>query len=264
MKAIDVHVHAFPDELAHRVIPRLARQGGIQAYADGTLGGLKASMEKAGIERAVLNPVATSPEQVQNINNWIMGIEDEAFVPLGGMHPGYGEVTDELKRIHEAGFKGIKMHPQYQSFELDEPRLYKIYDALAELDMILSLHMGGDIVMPPPYTGTPEKLAKVLDDFPELQVVATHMGGYKHWDAVEKHLMGRQVYLETSFGLGVMPDKRFAAMVRGHGVDKVLFGSDSPWRPQDKDLNRLASCGLSENEVDQIRYENAVKLLKLS
>ena len=264
MKTIDIHTHAFPDQLAEKVVPALSRQGGIPSYTNGTLDGLKASMQQADIELVLLNPVATKPEQVVSINNWALNIDDTAIMSLGAMHPDFDTCREELKRIHQAGLKGIKLHPQYQDFRLDEPRLYRIYELLAEFDMILSLHMGGDEIMPLPYAGTPEKLAEVLDDFPDLKVIAAHMGGYDQWDAVEKHLIGREVLLETSFGLWFMPDQQFVRMVRAHGADRVLFGSDSPWRPQREDVCKLMEVGLTENELNKIKRLNAVKLLQLN
>ena len=242
----------------------MARQGGITSYASGTLDGLKTSMQQADIELALLNPVATKPEQVVSINNWAISIDDAAIISLGAMHPGFNGCREELKRIHQAGLKGIKLHPQYQNFRLDEPRLYRIYGLLVEFDMILSLHMGADEIMPPPYTGTPQKLAHVLDDFPGLKVIAAHMGGYNQWDAVEEYLIGREVLLETSFGLGFMPDHKFVQLVRAHGAERVLFGSDSPWRPQKADVCKLMELGLTQNEQDKIRRLNAVKLLQIS
>jgi uncharacterized protein len=264
MKTIDIHTHAFPDQLAAKVVRELSQQGGIKYYANGTIDGLKESMHQAGIELSVLYPVATKPQQVVSINNWAINIEDASIISLGAMHPDFDRCREEIERIHQAGLKGIKLHPQYQDFQLDGPRLYRIYELLVEFDMILSLHMGGDEIMLPPYAGTPEKLAHVLDDFPGLKVIAAHMGGYDQWDAVEEHLVGRELFLETSFGLGFIPDHKFLQIVRAHGADKVLFGSDSPWRPQKEDICKLMEVGLTETELNQIRRLNAVKLLQLN
>jgi len=263
LKAIDVHVHAFPDGVAAKALPLLEQEAGIKAFLDGTLKDLKRSMDAAGVIISVLQPVSTNPRQVKKVNDWIISIQDDAFLGFGTLHPQHSAWEDELKRLHENGIKGIKLHAEYQNFWIDAAELYPIYERIAEYGMIILFHMGVDIGLPPPYKSSPQKLAKVLSDLPDLKVIAAHMGGYEMWDGVEQYLVGKDVYLETSFGVGFMSDQRFVRMVRNHGVGKVLFGTDSPWRDQAAEIEKINSLGLTEQERNQIFFENAIRLLGL-
>ena len=264
MKSIDIHTHAFPDEVAAKAVPLLKKRASIEAFTDGTLTDLKRSMEASGVARSVIVPVSTKPGQVESINNWIMSIEDEAFIGFGTIHPRHKAWKDELARLNEHGIKGIKFHPDYQKFELDEPILYKIYEQVRENDMIILFHLGIDLGLSPPYTSLPGKLGKVMSDFAGLKVIASHMGGYEMWDDAERYLVGRDLYLETSFGIGFMPDERFLKMVQDHGVEKVLFGTDSPWRPQNGEIEKIEALNLTNREKRRILHDNAARLLGLN
>ena len=104
----------------------------------------------------------------------------------------------------------------------------------------------------------------MLDAFPGGTVIAAHMGGYECWDEVETLLLGRPVWLDTSFSVPGLGYQRTLSIMRGHGIDKILFGSDSPWQDQAVDLAELRSLGLTETELAAILGGNAAKLLGLS
>ncbi len=263
MKAIDIHTHAFPADLAAKAIPLIEQAANTKAFLDGTLDDLKRSMDAAGVVISVLQPVSTSPQQVKSINNWIMSIQDEAFLGFGTIHPKYQAWEDELKRLRQGGIKGVKFHSEYQNFMLDNAEVYPIYERIAEHGMIILFHMGADIGFSPPYKSDPKKLAKVLSDFPGLKVIAAHMGSYKMWDAVEQYLVGKDVYLETSFGIGFMSDEQFLQTVKNHGAEKILFGTDSPWRNQPEEIEKIDALKLTHRERRQIFFDNAARLLEL-
>jgi len=263
MKIIDIHTHTFPDEVAAKAIPLLKKRASVEAFTDGTLACLKRSMDACGVSCSVIVPVSTKPGQVESINQWIVSIDNESFIGFGTIHPRHEGWKDELARLKDCGIKGIKFHADYQKFEMDEPILYEIYEQVREYGMIILFHMGTDLGLLPPYTSLPSKLGKIMSDFPGLKVVAAHMGGYEMWNDVERYLVGLDLYLETSFGIGFMPDERFLKIVRNHGSEKVLFGTDSPWRPQDVEVEKIRAIDLSDHEKQQILYGNAARLLEL-
>ena len=55
----------------------------------------------------------------------------------------------------------------------------------------------------------------------------------------------------------------FLRMVREHGANRVLFGSDSPWGGQAETLAALKETGLTDEEQKAVLGENAAKLLQL-
>jgi len=256
----DFHTHIWPDELAPAAIAALSAEGGVPAFYDGTVAGLRSSMHAAGIERSVVQPVATKPGQVRTINDWAATLASEEIVPFGAMHPDLDDPATELERMASLGLRGFKMHPEYQSFSPDDPRLSPLFDAAASLGLILFSHAGADIG-PQTLNGTPEVFARLLDRFPSLTVVLAHMGGFRQWHEVPANLAGRDVYLDTAFTLGHLADEEFVALVRAHGADRVLFGSDGPWTDPAKEIAHLRAMPLSDDELESILGGTAARLL---
>ena len=156
----------------------------------------------------------------------------------------------------------MKFHPEYQDFFVDEPKLFPIYEALVKSGLIMLFHAGVDLGFPGPYHCTPSRLKKVLDAFPDSTIIAAHMGGYRYWDDVEKCLIGRNLYLDTSFS-EELDNKRTEKLIKAHGAQKILFGTDSPWCDQAKEVSRIRSLNLSDDEINSILGGNAIRILKL-
>lgn len=178
---IDFHTHCFPDELAPRAMSKLSQNSGMPYYHNGTLSGLKESAKKAGIDMCVVLPIATKPQQTRTINKWALSVmeENKDIICFGTVHPEFDEWKEEIRWLKENGFAGIKFHPDYQDFFVDDIKMYPIYDAIFQNDMIILFHSGVDPAFMPPYHCTPKKLHKVLKDFSGTKIVAAHMGGYR-------------------------------------------------------------------------------------
>lgn len=260
---IDIHTHIFADALAARAVHRLEEKGDIKAFLPGTKAGLVESMDRAGISVSVIQPVVTKPSQTETINRWAAEIRDQRILPFAGLHPDDQDYKEHLRQIKEMGFPGVKLHPDYQGFFVDEPRMFPIYEEIFKNGLILLFHAGLDIGFPPPYHGTPERIAKVLDAVPGGTVIAAHLGGHAMWDQVERHLAGRNLYLDTSMGIEYYGGSRLVKIARMHGTDKILFGTDSPWTSQPDELERMRSLPFTPAELNGILYQNAKKLLRL-
>ena len=247
---IDAHTHVFPDHIAERAVKQLTGRSGETACLDGTVAGLERSMTENGISISVTQPVSTKPSQTPAVNSFAIELSARpSLVNFGTLHPDYVENASEIQRLENAGIKGVKFHPDYQEFFVDEERMFPLYRQMAEAKLIAFFHAGVDIGLPPPVHCTPERLAKVLDQVPDLTVVAAHFGGFKMWDDVERHLIGRNLWLDTSFTLAWFPAERFVKMARRHGIEKILFGTDSPWADQGKEINLHEESGLTEAEL---------------
>ena len=262
---IDIHTHVFPDELAERAVKQLAGRSGETACLDGTVAGLEESMRRNGIEFGVTQPVSTKASQVASINSFAIELNGRsALISFGTLYPDYEGNVAEIGRLKKAGIKGVKFHPDYQMFFVDEERMFPLYRQMADAGLIAFFHAGVDIGLPPPVHCPPDRLAKVLDRVPDLTVIAAHFGGFKMWDDVDKYLIGRDLCLDTSYTLAYLPAERLVKMARRHGVEKILFGSDSPWADQGEEIKLHAESGLTDSELQAVFYENAIRLLKLS
>lgn len=260
---IDIHTHCFPDELAPRAIPLLAQKAGIPAYTDGTIKALKRSMRDSGVDISVLQPVATKPSQTATINRWAAGVQDQNIITFGTIHPDYPDWQEEIKWLASAGIKGVKFHPDYQDYYVDDPGVFPIYEELFKQGMIVLFHAGIDVGLPDPCHCPPSRLKKVLDAFPGACIIAAHMGGYYYWDEVEEYLLGRDIYFDTSYSITDLGPEATKRIIREHGVQKILFGSDSPWADQKSEISLIKSIGLNKTEIAMILGDNAKKLLRL-
>lgn len=263
MRIVDFHTHAFVDSLAERAISGLSETSGIVPATDGTVRGLERLMEKCSISSAVLLPVATKPTQQTVINNWAADINCGKIRCFGSVHPDAENAVQETERIAELGLYGLKFHSEYQFFRPDEERMYPIYRKAAELGLIVLFHGGWDPYGKGEILATPRSFANIAERFPELKIVAAHMGGMKLFDEVESCLAGRfgNVWFDTGVVARYMDDEQLFRIIRMQGAERVLFGSDAPWDDPKNEIAQLNRLGLSENELEMIFHKNADKML---
>lgn len=261
---IDFHTHAFPDKLAKRAIGALAENlGGYIPYTDGTLSGLREYIHKSEADCAVVLNISTNPKQQHNVNNFAIESNGADTICFGSVHPDAPDVFEELERIKKAGLKGVKFHPDYQGFFVDDEKMIPIYRKISELGLITVFHAGMDTGNYEPIHCPPDKLAKVLPEFGGSPVVAAHMGGHMQWDDVERYLVCKDVYLDTAYSYGQMPKEQCRKIIKAHGADRILFGSDLPWGGTDREMRFVKSLGLTDSENEKILGLNAKKILNL-
>lgn len=264
MKTIDVHTHYFPDEIGPKTIEHLKGHAAeqIASYGNGTFKALCDFMDRDGVNISVNQPVATKTSQVVHINRRMIEHNKSGgnVICFGAMHPDFasvGNVEEELEFIAKAGIKGIKLHPEYQQFYPDDPKLFKIYEACQKNNLIILFHAGMDLAFPDTHS-TPQRMAEVAK-IKGLKSIFAHMGGYRMWDEVMKYIAGRDVYLDTAYCCE-MDDELFKTMMVKHGPEKILFGTDFPWENAANIKTKLEN--LVEGEIQEmIYYKNAEKLL---
>lgn len=261
---IDFHTHIFPDKIADRSIAKLEEVANIKAFTNGTLDGLKMSMKDNNITMSVVLPVVTKPSQFSTVNEYAAEItEKEGIISFGGIHPETGDYKAELERIKSLGLMGIKLHPDYQNTFVDDPKMVRIIQYAAELGLVVLLHAGIDIGIPDPVHGAPKQAAKMLDQIEneDAKIILAHTGGYGLWDEVEEYIVGRNVWIDTSYTMGMIADEQFERIVKNHGADRVLFATDSPWGGQGETAEHLKKMDFTEEELERIFYKNALELL---
>jgi predicted TIM-barrel fold metal-dependent hydrolase len=264
MNIIDFHTHVFPDSLAPRAMRELVRQAPqMLNVLDGTRASLRKSMKNSGVSVSVTLPVATKPSQVQPILADAIAHDCSDLIAFGAIHPLATDFTSHIEFMKNHGIRGIKLHPEYQDFNIDDPCMFPIYDALAETGLIVVFHAGED---PGPFDNThsrPERIARIAGKFPGLCCVAAHMGGYRMWEDVERYLCGTPVFFDTSAVLDSMTHDMFMRIARLHGTGKILFGSDSPWFYQKTCIEWIDSLPLNDREKELVFSENAGALLRI-
>ena len=261
---IDFHTHAFPRRIAARAVSSLSHEaGGLMPQTDGTLDSLKEQMRLDGVDISVVHSIATNPRQQQKVNDFAIEMNsDPAIVAFGSVHPDAADALEELERIHAAGLKGVKLHPEYQSFYADDPRMKPIYQTISRLGLITLFHAGHDYGFAPPYHCMPQHLLGALR-WLDTPVVAAHWGGVGCGPEVLETLCGQDVYFDLSFGYGTMPKQIAQAIVDRHGPDRLLFASDMPWHRPAWELRLIDSLDISADDREKILFRNAQTLLGL-
>lgn len=283
---IDFHTHTFPEKISQKVVNNLAKESCTMPFTDGSMKGLLSSMKEAGIDYSVNLPVMTSPEQVEKINGSFIESREELFtkgiISFGGMHPDYeaDKIRSELIRLKNGGIQGIKIHPAYQKYDLDHPKMMKIIAIASELDLIVVTHAGIDIGIYDHDYASVKHVLKLLKEIAPPKLVLAHMGGWGCWEDVERDLAGAPVYFDTAFSIGpITPlpghDKcpyleqnlsveDFSRLAKKHGCDKILFATDSPWQEQKDVVSLVKQSSLSTAEKEMIFHQNATRLLELT
>lgn len=254
---IDCHAHVFPDAVAQHAMDVM---GGYEAVPITlpTVGGLLEHMTQSGVDRAVLCPVATKPKQVGSINHWLLGLGEPRLIPFGAIHPGLADLEAELRRLEQAGVKGLKLQPFYQGFTLDDPRTLAFFELVGDRFLVL-MHAGGEIFPLPEIEPTPQRLARLLQRFPKLRLIAAHAGGYELWDEVEEHLVAQRLLFDLSYTHQCIAPAQLRRIIDRHGYEKVLWGSDFPWKSQDEGLQGLRELHLPGNEEEAILGGNFLR-----
>lgn len=262
MNIIDFHTHAFPDQLAATALEQLhSNSGDYRAYHDGTIRGLLRSMDQAGIDKSVVVSIATNPKQVPKITDWASKIRSERIIPFSSIHPQFDDFESELDRIKKIGLPGIKLHPMYQDFVIDDPALFPIYRAIAERDLICLFHAGWDVAFPGNDQAAPSRILKLHQAIPDLKIVAAHLGGWQVWPEVTRYLLGLPIYLETSFSIQEAKPSIFRQILNNHPPEYFIFGTDSPWLDQKEELDAWKALDIPDDFKKKIFYFNAIRLL---
>ena len=262
---IDFHTHVFPDELAFKSIPKMAEVSGIQPFADGTASDLSSKMRDWSVDHYVVLNIATKANQSRKVNDFALTLKNEKVSSFGSVHPDDDDPLSELERIKALGIDGIKLHPDYQNFFADDQKLLGIYERCEELKLPVAFHAGYDPISPEIVHCSPQMLRKISCLFPKLVIIGAHLGGMNRFEDVEKYLAGAQnVYLDVSMvGRYLLDKDLYLRIIKKHGSERVLFGSDCPWSKPEIELGALKQIGLNVKELDRICYKNALELLRI-
>ena len=261
MKIIDCHCHIFPDKIAGKAVEAIGHFYGLPMEENGTASNLIEKGTEAGISRFVVHSVATTPHQVMSIDDFISRecVKHPGFIGFASLHPDLDTLEEECSRIKELGLKGVKFHPDFQEFYIDEDRALRMYELIPE-DLPILFHMGDAKRT----FSEPARLARVAALFPGRKFIAAHFGGYHAWDESRKWLIGKtEVYMDTSSSLFMLDREEAVRMIHDHGVSRFLFGTDFPmWNPKEE-LARFLKLDLSTEEREAILHKNAEQLFGL-
>ncbi len=274
---IDIHTHTFPDKIADKTIAGMEKeilkgQGfAVKHEREATVLGLIDSTVSAGIDLSVVCPVATNIAQPEKINKMSAKYneksQDTKIFFFGAIHPdceNYKEIIDDIVAMN---LKAIKLHPDYQQTYFDDEKYIRLMDYAADKGLGIIVHAGEDVGLPDKVHCTPDMVLNVWHHIQPEKLILAHMGGWRMWDEVEEKLIGLPFFMDTAVALNKkfpvkLSNEQFLRMVRNHGSDRIIFGTDTPWYDQKQALMDLDEIGLTDLEKSQILGENANNLFK--
>ena len=265
-RIIDSHCHIYPEKIAHKAIEAVDHfYGGLPGCpCDGTAETLLACGRAEGISHFIVHSVATKPEQVPGINRFIsesVRQADGAFTGLGAIHPDSGQLRQDFEELMALGLKGVKIHPDFQRFEADSLKAFRIYALCEEYGLPVLVHTGD-------YRydySNPERIVNVLKAFPDLTFIGAHFGGWSVWDRAQSLLPDfPNIRVDTSSSFPWMDEKRALEMIRAYGSERVMFGSDYPMWTRKPDLDFFGKLDLSGEERENISWRSCAELYHIS
>ncbi len=228
-------------------------------------------MDECGVAMACVLPESFLPmsyySRVQSTNVWLaneLAKHPERLLGVcnvGPMiHRGVKNVCWELEYlVKERNFKAVKFYP-VDDTPINNKELWPYYEKIQELGVPLFIHAGFSWCVPGrSMYAAPWLLEDVCEDFPELTILAYHMG-YPFTDALNMcALKYPNLYIGTSLlpyfgrGMGRKAQKLLGEAIMWAGIDKIVWGTDMGANQDEVDL--LKNFQISEEVQSQYGYQ---------
>ena len=225
---------------------------------------LKADIEGsvAGVTKYVVHSCATKAVQVRSINEFVNEEIDkhDNFIGFMTLHQDLTEeqIEEEVSWCVKNGFKGIKMHPDFQRFDIDGEDAKKIYRIVGDRLPIL-FHTGDDRYD----FSKPYRLVNVAKEFKNVNFIGAHFGGYRCWHEIDIYKGLENVYFDTCSSLMFISAEKAKEIIDKLGSEKFFFGTDFPMWDAVGELERFNKIKLTEKEREGIFAKNIKNLLKI-
>ena len=263
-KIADAHCHIYPEKIASKAVAGTDRFYEITKSAgEGTVDHLIEREGQYGVDKFVVQSVATTAKQVSSINRFIadeVAAYPDKLTGLGTLHPESEDISADVEQIISLGLHGVKLHPDIQGFPIDDPRCIKMFE-LCRGRLPILCHTG-DFRYD---NSNPNRVIPILKAFPDLTFIGAHFGGWSIWEQASKELCDfENFYVDCSSSFYGLPDnKTVCEIIHRYGADKVMFGTDYPMWDIEPELDRFFSLNLTETENRAILYDNAARVYKI-
>jgi predicted TIM-barrel fold metal-dependent hydrolase len=191
---------------------------------------------------------------------------DVRLVPFGSVNPRWPDWEEDLRRCHEElRMPGVRLHPNYHSYKLDDPLFTKLLTLATQRNLVIQLVVQMEdvrtqhpfMVVPPvdlkPLAGIVARTAGL-----RLQVLNAPIDVPGEW--IVPLARSGQVYFDFAMHEGVRGLGRLRDQV---GPDRVLFGSHFPLFHWQAAALKIRETGLSDADARAIMSTNARALVPL-
>ena len=257
---IDAHTHVWPDQIAEIAL-RNNPVPGLNVRGSGTVLGLEQDMLQSGVGISCCLGIANESRHVDRVNEFVASLVSKYRFGFGTVHV---ELSPEenMASLNRHGITAVKLHPLFQRMSLMDKRLWDILDAFGDkITVITHVGAGGDAITNE--LSSPTMIAKIARQFPNLSLIACHFGGYKILDQAEEMLDGADVVLETSWppSLTELAPGRVRDLIRKHGAERVVFGSDWPMTSPADEVQAIDALGLTDDETKLVLGGTMARIL---
>jgi uncharacterized protein len=279
----DAHVHIFKpgiiDNVANR--PEIGKALSLDMeHAHEKLGvdTLENAMKCANVEACLALPTANA-RNVKKENDYFINISENSdyIYTACTLHPDYAGNKDEIERFKNKNIKVIKLCSFSQGFVLNGQKALEMFDLIRKeneynnsgFSVLLDTFFDADRFFgtKPEYNTTPALFSDIVRHFPEINFIGAHMAGlHAPFIEVRKHLLpADNFYMDTSNGAHTFQHTDFIKLLKMHGPEHIIFGTDWPWFGYEGEVELierlLDSAGYSEKQKDAVFRENIVKIL---
>jgi predicted TIM-barrel fold metal-dependent hydrolase len=282
---IDAHIHLFTPAIVANVSQRrgLVAQLRLQTQAAPQrlgLASLATAMQGAGVDLALHLPTANAAGVANANERALAACSNHPFLATAGtLHPRAPDIPGHLARLKAAGVRAIKLCSFSQGFALDGGPAQAMWAAIETFNrqgetpffVVLDTYYGAaeHFVCAPEHVTTPARLAGLVRDFAGIRFVGAHMGGL---GAPEDILLSGlpaapNLYLDTSNAAHTLSQDGFLKLLKIHGPEHILFGTDWPWFDPGEEIGLidglLKAAGFSKPQRSLVFGKNAAHLLGL-
>lgn len=263
---IDTHIHCFPDAIAKRAVENVSC--GIEEFSRvrGNFDEMIENMDRGGVDKGFFLNVATNPHQTPKVNAYSLSLNryKGRIYSFGSVHPDCENIPGMIEDIKNSGLHGLKLHPDYQGYYINDEKYAPIFKTCAALRFPIILHCGFDPKYPDDTHATPKMIREVIDRYPELVLVCAHLSSNGILtDDVLKYICGQNVWLDTAFCVNAWKPENAKLIIENHDINKIMFGSDTPWETPKATADYIRALGFSESANEKIFHENAENFMKL-
>ncbi len=260
------HAHVFPEEIKPA----------------GTIDKLKMLMDKCGIDKCVC--FAPFPDRFQEEgradtpNEWLAKeLKNQPdLYGFGTVDFNAKNLRDEVDKIAELGFKGIKMHPPYQEFDIDGEDAFKVYERAEELGLFISFHCGM-------HWHRLKGVRPILFDevgwhFKNLRFSLEHLGGFHFYneslavmcnnsrEGIQPRVFAGWTSVSDRKGTGAwtLSNEQLETIIFQTGEENSIFGLDFPFNKADYinyEIERFKSLNISDTAKENLLGNTLKKVL---
>lgn len=260
---IDAHCHIYPEKIAYKAVKGTDNFYGITSQCKGTAEDLIERKALSGVDKFIVQSVATTPHQVKSINEFVASearLYSDFIVGLGTLHPESQTMKEDVLHLIELGLKGVKLHPDIQNFQIDKEKYFHIYELCSQYGLPILMHTGDYR-----YDNcNPNRLIPVLETFKDLTVIGAHFGGWSIFDEASLKLSKYDnLYVDSSSSFYTLTKDEVKTIISRYGADKVLFATDYPMWSAEPELEYFFSLGYSKEVNEKILSKNVKKLFNI-